>query len=76
MLVARMAERVPDVDFSWLARQKGMFSLLGLAADEIGELQSARHVYMPPDGRINVAGLNERNVDYVADSLAAVLRGR
>jgi aspartate/tyrosine/aromatic aminotransferase len=31
---------------------------------------------MPPDGRINVAGLNERNVGYVADSLTAVLRGR
>jgi aspartate/tyrosine/aromatic aminotransferase len=71
-----MAERMPDVDFSWLARQKGMFSLLGLPADKIGELQSVRHVYMPPDGRINVAGLNERNVEYVADSLAAVLRSR
>jgi aspartate/tyrosine/aromatic aminotransferase len=76
MLVARLAERMPDVDFSWLARQKGMFSLLGLPAEKIGELQGGRHVYMPPDGRINVAGLNERNVGYVADSLTAVLRGR
>jgi aspartate/tyrosine/aromatic aminotransferase len=28
---------------------------------------------VPPDGRMNVAGISEANVDYVADSLAALL---
>jgi aspartate/tyrosine/aromatic aminotransferase len=49
-----------------------MFSLLGLDAAAIARLRDERHVYVPPDGRMNVAGLNESNVDYVAESIAAL----
>jgi aspartate/tyrosine/aromatic aminotransferase len=37
-------------------------------------LREERHIYMPPDGRLNVAGLSESNVDYVADAVAELLR--
>jgi aspartate/tyrosine/aromatic aminotransferase len=52
-----------------------MFSLLGLDAAAIARLREQYHVYLPPDGRINVAGVNEANVDRVADGVAGVMGG-
>jgi len=73
LLASRLAARRPDRDFSWLTRQRGMFSLLGLDAAGIAGLRDRHHVYVPPDGRINVAGINVANVDYVAAAVAGLL---
>lgn len=73
LLAAGLAARRPDLDFSWVTRHRGMFSLSGLDAAAIARLREAQHVYVPPDGRINVAGVSEANVDRVADSLVAVM---
>jgi aspartate aminotransferase len=73
LLASRLAARRPDRDFSWLTRQRGMFSLLGLDAAGIAGLRDRHHVYVPPDGRINVAGINDANVDYVAAAVAGLL---
>jgi aspartate aminotransferase len=73
LLAGRLGARRPDVDFSWLTRQKGMFSLLGLAPAAIAALRDQEHVYMPPDGRINLAGVSDANVDGVADAIVRVL---
>jgi aspartate/tyrosine/aromatic aminotransferase len=75
LLAGRLAARRADIDFSWLTRHRGMFSLLGLDAVAIARLREQYHVYLPPDGRINVAGVNEANVDRVADGIASVLGG-
>jgi aspartate/tyrosine/aromatic aminotransferase len=72
MLAGRLAARLPDRDFGWITRQRGMFSLLGLSAPAIAALQSEWHIYTPPDGRINFAGLSVANVDYVAEALATL----
>ena len=72
LLAGRLAARRPDRDFSWVTRHRGMFSLTGLDSAAIGELRSTHHVYVPPDGRINIAGVSDANVDRVADSLVAV----
>ncbi len=71
LLAERLQARRPDRDFSWLVRHRGMFSLLGIDAGQVARLREQGHVYVPPDGRINVAGVSEANVDRVAD---AVLR--
>jgi aspartate aminotransferase len=76
LLAARLAARRPDLDFSWLTRQRGMFSLLGLEPGAIAALCEVEHVYMTPDGRINVAGVSDANVDRVADSIVRVLDRR
>jgi aspartate aminotransferase len=76
LLAGRLAARRPDLDFSWLERHRGMFSLLGLEPAGITALREEEHVYMPPDGRINVAGVSEANVDRVADSLVRVIDRR
>jgi aspartate/tyrosine/aromatic aminotransferase len=73
LLAERLQARRPDHDFSWLTRQRGMFSLLGIAPAAIAELRDRHHVYVPPDGRINIAGVSEVNVDRVADSIVGVM---
>jgi aspartate/tyrosine/aromatic aminotransferase len=70
LLAGRLGALRPDVDFGWLTRQRGMFSLLGLGDAGITALREEHHVYMPQDGRINVAGVSDANVDYVARAVA------
>jgi aspartate aminotransferase len=72
LLAERLAQRQPGRDFGWLTRQRGMFSLLGLDDAQLHELRERHHVYVPADGRMNVAGLSELNVDYVADAIASL----
>jgi aspartate aminotransferase len=76
LLASRLSARRPDLDFTWLTRQRGMFSLLGLEPPAVAALCEVEHVYMPPDGRINVAGVSDANVDRVADSIVRVLERR
>ncbi len=61
-------------DFSFIARQRGMFSFSGLNSEQVETLRDEYSIYMVGSGRINVAGITEANVDYLCDSIAAVLR--
>jgi aspartate aminotransferase len=51
-----------------------MFSFLGITADQVMQLREKHSVYMLESSRISVAGLTRNNLDYVADSLADVLK--
>jgi aspartate/tyrosine/aromatic aminotransferase len=73
LFAGKLAERLPGHDFGWLRRQRGMFSLLGLDAAGIARLRDEYHVYVPPDGRMNVAGISDGNVDHVATAVARLL---
>jgi aspartate/tyrosine/aromatic aminotransferase len=48
---------------------KGMFSLLELKPEEILRLQQNYHIYLLPNGRINLCGINNNNYDYVVESI-------
>jgi aspartate/tyrosine/aromatic aminotransferase len=74
LLAAAIAAARPGFDASWLTRQRGMFSLLGVPADAVRQLREEHHIYMGLDSRINVAGLNEDNVERVARLVAPHLR--
>lgn len=50
-----------------------MFSFLGIGPEQLMRLRDEFGIYMIGSTRINVAGLNQNNVDYFADSLSAVL---
>ena len=50
-----------------------MFSYTGLSAEQVDELRDQHAVYLVRSGRICVSGLNERNIQYVADALVKVL---
>ena len=51
-----------------------MFSFTGLTPEQVARLQSEFAVYMVDNGRMCVAGLNSKNIDYVANAIAAVLQ--
>ncbi len=73
LLNDKLAERVPEQDFSHLVRTRGMFCFLGISAEQVGRIKSDYGVYMVDSSRINVAGITPDNVDYLAESIAAVL---
>ena len=73
LLADGLTQRRPELDVGWLREQKGMFSLLGIDAARLETLRERHHVYTPPDSRINVAGVSQANIDYVADSIAPLL---
>lgn len=72
-LHALLQERAPDVDFSYLLRQRGMFSYTGLSVSQVTQLREQHALYMLDSGRICVAGLNDANIESAAASIAAVL---
>lgn len=68
-----LRSKAPDHDFSHLLRATGMFCFLGVSKEQVERLKRDFGVYMVGSSRINVAGITESNVDYLADSIAAVL---
>lgn len=73
-LVDGLHQRGVDRDFSFIARQKGMFSFSGLTKDQVNVLRDAYSIYVVGSGRINVAGIRSANLDPLCDAVAAVLR--
>ena len=64
-----------EQDMSYITDQVGMFSFSGLNKDQMVRLRNEFGVYGTDTGRICVAALNDNNVAYVAESIAAVLKG-
>jgi len=62
-------------DFSRLLRQRGMFSLLGLSAEQVKRLKEEFGVYVVGGGRVNVAGFTKRNLEPACRAIAAVITG-
>jgi len=60
-------------DFNFIENEKGMFSFLGLSAEQAIRLREEHSVYMLNSSRINVAGVNASNIDYLANAVASVL---
>jgi aromatic-amino-acid transaminase len=73
LLMEKLRERVPGSDFGFVMQQRGMFSYSGLNKDQVTRLREEFGVYAIDSGRICVAALNSRNIDYVADSIAHVI---
>lgn len=72
-LVERLKKRIPD-DFSFILQQRGIFSYSGLSREQMIAMRERYSVYGIESGRICVAALNSRNLDYVADSVASTVR--
>lgn len=72
-LVDKLAARGIKQDFSFITAQRGMFSYTGLSAAQVERLKDEFGIYAVSTGRICLAALNSRNIDYVADAIAAVL---
>lgn len=72
-LVEKLKAKVPGKDFSFVAKQRGMFSYSGLTKEQVGRLRDEFGIYAVDTGRICVAALNAKNLDYVADAVAKVV---
>ena len=62
-------------DFSFVVQQRGMFSYTGLTAAQVERMKDEFGIYAVSTGRICLAALNTKNVDYVAKAIATVTRG-
>jgi aromatic-amino-acid transaminase len=72
-LVDRLAHYAHGNDFRFVLEQRGMFSYSGLTRAQVSRLQREFAVYAIESGRICVAALTDRNIDYVASAIAAVI---
>lgn len=73
LLVEKLKLKGVAKDFSFLLKQRGMFSYTGLTPVQVDSLRKEFGIYIISSGRINVAGLTESNLDVVVDALAKVL---
>jgi aromatic-amino-acid transaminase len=67
-------KRVPGSDWSFVLRQRGLFSYSGLTKEQVRRLREDNSIYAIDSGRLCVAALNSKNVDYVADAIAKIVR--
>jgi aromatic-amino-acid transaminase len=72
-LVQKLKAKAPSQDFDFVIKQRGMFSYSGLTKAQVERLRNEFSIYAVDTGRICVAALNSRNIDYVVDAIAKVL---
>lgn len=72
-LVERLKAAGVTQDMGFITQQRGMFSYSGLSQAQMQRLRSEFGVYGVDSGRICVAALNSKNIDYVAGAIAKVL---
>lgn len=75
LIIDKLAAQGVTQDFSFITRQHGMFSFLGINKEQIARLKSEFSIYMVDSSRVSIAGLNHSNIDYFAKSVATVLKG-
>ena len=69
-----LSAKLPGRDFGYFLSQRGMFSYTGLTAAQVERLRDEFGIYAVRTGRICLAALNTKNIDYVADAIAAVTK--
>ncbi|MDW6005137.1 amino acid aminotransferase [Vibrio mangrovi] len=70
----RLQQLCPEQDFDFLVQQKGMFSYTGFSVDRVETLRKQYGIYLIESGRMCLAGLNEHNLEQVAQAFASVVQ--
>ena len=73
-----LAQKLKDAgagDFDFITKQNGMFSFSGLNKEQVEKLRNEYGIYIVGSGRICVAGINNENIDYLADAITKVVKG-
>ncbi|HUQ76791.1 MAG TPA: amino acid aminotransferase [Burkholderiales bacterium] len=73
-LVSRIKDRAPKAEFGHVVTQRGMFSYTGLTKEQVQRLRKDYSIYAIETGRVCIAALNSKNLDYVAEAIAAVIK--
>ncbi len=75
LFVETLNEKGVERDFSFITRQRGMFSFSGLNPEQVKVLRDKYAIYIVGSGRINVAGMAESSMDYLCAAIAEVIKG-
>jgi aromatic-amino-acid transaminase len=67
-----LTQKLPNRDFGYFLKQRGMFSYTGLSPRQVDRLREEHAVYLVRSGRMCVAGLNASNVLATADAITQV----
>tara|TARA_B110000046_G_scaffold185742_1_gene228999 strand:- start:10191 stop:11384 length:1194 start_codon:yes stop_codon:yes gene_type:complete len=62
------------IDFSHIEKQNGMFSFLGISTVQLDRLREEFGIYIVSSTRVNLAGINSRNIDHISESINTVLK--
>ncbi|HID70943.1 MAG TPA: aspartate/tyrosine/aromatic aminotransferase [Desulfobacterales bacterium] len=73
-LVAGLAAQGVEGDFSFIEKQRGMFSFSGWSDDVVSRLRKDSNIYVVGGGRINLAGLTTSNIEYVCKAVADAMK--
>ena len=73
LFVDTLAKKGAQRDFSFIARQRGMFSYSGLSDEQVKRLREEYAIYIVSGGRINVAGMTGANMNVLCTAIASVL---
>lgn len=73
LLVEKLNANRAGINFDFIQQQRGMFSFLGITAEQLQQLRDQYGIYMVGSTRVNVAGVNSSNIDYLVESILAVL---
>lgn len=76
LLVAQLTRLGSKHDWSHVLSQIGMFAFTGMNSDMCDELTEKYSIFLTRDGRVSLAGLNEKNVEYVATAMHHVTDGK
>lgn len=72
--VTNLSGALPNKDLDYINHQLGMFLFLGLNAKQVLQLRNEYAIFMPMSGRVNLAGINEKNMDDVVSAFGKILR--
>ena len=73
LFVDTLAKKGAQRDFSFIARQRGMFSYSGLSDEQVKRLREEYAIYIVSGGRINVAGMTGANINVLCTAITSVL---
>ncbi|QVL57726.1 MAG: aspartate/tyrosine/aromatic aminotransferase [Simkaniaceae bacterium] len=68
-LVDALGRQFGKDKFGFLKRRYGLFSMLGISAEQVDRMIDEYGVYLTRSGRINLTGLNEGNLPYVIEAI-------
>ena len=74
LLADSIQNNAAGIDFSHIKQQRGMFSFLGLNTAQLDQLREEYGVYIVSSSRVNLAGINSSNIDYLGSSILSVLK--
>lgn len=67
-----LTHNIPTKDFSYLLKQRGMFSFTGLTKEQVIKLRNEFAIYLVDNGRMCISALNNNNINYVVHAFSQV----